>query len=171
MLFFYLRDYLSKEKHQLKENNIRINFIGRRDRLNKSLLREIEETERITKDNTDFILNIALDYGGRWDIVNAAKMLSKEVLKGDVNLDNIDEKNFQKYLSLADLPEPDLLIRTSGELRISNFLLWQSAYSEFYFPSCLWPDFDRREFKKAIEEYSRRERRFGSIKKQNLTKR
>ncbi|HIE35852.1 MAG TPA: di-trans,poly-cis-decaprenylcistransferase, partial [Candidatus Omnitrophica bacterium] len=117
----------------------------------------------LTKNNKSFIFNIALDYGGRWDIVEAARKMLLDIKKKKV--EKIDEENFKSYLSLGNLPDPDLLIRTSGEQRISNFLLWNLAYTEFYFPKVWWPDFDKEELRKAMEVYSQRERRFGRISK------
>ncbi len=162
-LFSYLEDFLIKRREELNKENIRVNFIGRRDRIRESLLKKMKEVEELTKSNQDLILNIAIDYGGRWDIINAVSNLIKDMNKGILETPQIDEKLFQEYLCLKDLPYPDLLIRTSGEQRISNFLLWQIAYTEFYFSPVFWPDFDKREFEKAIEEYSKRERRFGRI--------
>lgn len=164
MLFSYLDDFLSKNKHKFNEERIRINFIGRRDRLKHSLVKSIEEVEELTRDNTDFVLNLAVDYGGRWDILNAVRNLIKDILGGQKKHEEINEDTFKKYLSLFEFPGPDLLIRTSGEIRISNFLLWDIAYTELYFTPCLWPDFTKEELKKAIDEYNRRERRFGRVK-------
>ena len=111
------------------------------------------------------IVNIALDYGGRWEIVEATRRLVRDVVEKRVEVTQIDEKLWREYLYL-NVSDPDLLIRTSGEMRISNFLLWQLAYTELYFPEVLWPDFDEEEFRKAIEEYGRRERRFGKVKEE-----
>lgn len=163
MLFSYLKTFLIKKRDKLKKKNIYIRFIGRRDRFKKSLLKEIERQEAVVLDNDPFILNMALDYGGRWDIVQAARNFSNDAAKGKINVDTAGEEDFSRYLCLADSGNPDLLIRTSGEMRISNFLLWQLAYAEFYFTPCLWPDFDEEEFDKALAEYGRRNRRFGRI--------
>jgi undecaprenyl diphosphate synthase len=119
--------------------------------------------ERQTQDNKEFTLNIALDYGGRWDIVEASKKIVKDCHDKKISEVDINETNFTNYLSLADQPDPELLIRTSGEERISNFLLWNLAYSEFYFPKIFWPEFNAQELKKAIEIYSKRQRRFGKV--------
>ncbi len=162
-LFFYLKTFILKKSKKLNKDGVRVNFIGRRDRLGKSLLNMMEELEDLTKNNRAFIINIALDYGGRWDILHGAKRLARDALDKKINLEDIEEKDFSRYLFLNGMPYPDLLIRTSGELRISNFLLWQLAYAEFYFPACFWPDFDREELKKAIKYYSQKERRFGKI--------
>lgn len=163
MLFSYLKDFLSKNKNKFNKNRIRINFIGRRDRLDSSLIKLMKEVEEFTRYNTDFVLNLAIDYGGRWDILNAVQNLIKDILTQHKTLQDIDEDILKKYLSLSEFSNPDLLIRTSGELRISNFLLWDIAYSELYFTPCLWPDFTKEELKKAIDEYARRERRFGKV--------
>ena len=116
----------------------------------------------MTMNNNSFALNIALDYGGRWDIVRAAKKMAADAVNKRINLARVDERSFSKYMCLSTCPEPDFLIRTSGELRISNFLLWQLAYAELYFVDIFWPEFDEKILKAAIEEYSRRKQRFGS---------
>jgi len=163
-LFSYLKRFLKKKKESLLQEKIRVNFIGRRDRLSKELLEEMKNIEKLTCKNDALIVNLAIDYGGRWDILNAAKRIWKEAKRKKINLEKIEEEEFGKYLALGEFPYPDILIRTSGEKRISNFLLWQSAYTEFYFPEVLWPDFDKKELEKAVEEYERRERRFGGLK-------
>jgi undecaprenyl diphosphate synthase len=162
-LFSYLNNFLDNYKKELMKEDIKLNIIGRRDRIKKTIIKKIEEVENLTKNNKSFIFNIALDYGGRWDIVEAARKMLLDIKKRKV--EKIDEENFKSYLSLGNLPDPDLLIRTSGEQRISNFLLWNLAYTEFYFPKVWWPDFDKEELRKAIEVYSQRERRFGRISK------
>ncbi|OQX81899.1 MAG: di-trans,poly-cis-decaprenylcistransferase [Candidatus Omnitrophica bacterium 4484_70.1] len=164
-LFSYLRNFLRKEREKLVKDGIRLRVIGRRDRIGKVLLKEIDEVEEVTKNNSDLIVNIALDYGGRWEIVEAIRRLVRDVVEKRVEVTQIDEKLWREYLYL-NVSDPDLLIRTSGEMRISNFLLWQLAYTELYFPEVLWPDFDEEEFRKAIEEYGRRERRFGKVKEE-----
>jgi undecaprenyl diphosphate synthase len=145
------------------QNNIRFKVIGRRDRIDKNIIAQIEDLERLTEKNSSLTLNIALDYGGRWDILRAASQLAEDYKNQLITAQQIGEESFKKYLSLSGQPEPELLIRTSGEERISNFLLWDLAYSELYFPQLYWPDFDGKELKKAIENYSQRERRFGKI--------
>ena len=164
-LFSYLRNFLRREREKLVKDGIRLRVIGRRDRIDKVLLKEIGEVEEVTKNNSDLIVNIALDYGGRWEIVEAIRRLVRDVVERRVEIAQIDEKLWRKYLYL-NVSDPDLLIRTSGEMRISNFLLWQLAYTELYFPEVLWPDFDEEEFRKAIEEYGRRERRVGKVKEE-----
>ena len=161
-LFF---SYLQKESVELKKRGIRLKVIGRRDRFSDKLLKAIEEAES-TACEGDRILNIAADYGGQWDILEAAKTLVNEVSSGRLSIDEIDESCFESHLSTAGLPSPDLLIRTSGELRISNYLLWQAAYSELYFTPVLWPDFDGGELDKAVEDFYSRQRRFGKTAEQ-----
>ena len=148
MLFSYLKTILVKKKKLFHEQKTQVRFIGRRDRLPPSLLNLIEEIERFTGNNKDFLLNVALDYGGKWDIMQAAVKMGRDVLRGKSSPDEFNESAFEQYLALSDVGYPDLLIRTSGELRISNFLLWQLAYSELYFTPCLWPDFDKKELRK-----------------------
>jgi len=162
-LFTYLKDFLTNYKSELIKENIRLNIIGRRDRLSEDTLMKIEEIEGATRDNDSFIFNIAIDYGGRWDIAAAAKKIAGDYKNGKIAEGEINEDAFSKYLALGDMPDPELLIRTSGEERISNFLLWNLAYAELYFPKIYWPDFNEKELEKAIEVYSLRNRRFGKI--------
>jgi len=162
-LFSYLDDFLDTYQKELMKEGIKLNVIGRRDRINKPVLKKIEKLELSTKKNKDFIFNIALDYGGKWDIVNAAKKIITDYQQKKIILGDINEKLFSAYLSLGDIPDPDLLIRTSGDQRISNFLIWNLAYSELYFAPTLWPDFDKKHLLRAIEDYSQRDRRFGRI--------
>jgi undecaprenyl diphosphate synthase len=162
-LFLYLKDYLAKNRETFNREKIRVNFIGRRDRLPEDLLKEIDAVECLTRIHADFILNVALDYGGRWDIVEATKKIIRDLHANNNNPDVISEEHIRERLSLSHVPYPDLLIRTSGEHRISNFLLWDLAYAELYFTRCLWPDFNKREFKKALNKYTKRERRYGSL--------
>ena len=162
-LFSYLHDFLDNYKKEFMKNGIRLKVIGRRDRINGQIIRKIEKLEKLTSKNNKFFFNIALDYGGRWDIVNSAKNIALDYKNGKITKESIDENMFNNYLELADISDPDLLIRTSGEQRISNFLLWNLAYSEVYFTSVLWPDFDKDNLYKAVEIYQKRERRFGEI--------
>ncbi len=157
---------LSTETEKLHQNNIQIRFIGDRKAFSVELQNEMRQAERMTKDNEGLTLVIAVNYSGRWDIANAALKYSKEILTNDAELTKVDEEGFSAYLAMADLPEPDLLIRTSGEIRISNFLLWQIAYAELYFTDVLWPDFDTQELDKAIIEFASRKRRFGLTNEQ-----
>jgi undecaprenyl diphosphate synthase len=152
---------LQRYTDELHEQGLRIRFIGNRADFPEKLQRQIDQAEEHTSANVGMTLNIAANYGGQWDIVNAARALATRVLEGDIDVEQIDEQRFAAQLSLADIPDPDLFIRTGGEQRISNFLLWQLAYTEFYLCDCLWPDFDAREMQKALDEYGRRQRRYG----------
>lgn len=153
--------YLNSEVKKLHEDNVRLHFIGRRDRLNNGLQKKIAESEQLTASNTASHLVIAVDYGGQWDIANAARELALQVAKGELKPEQIDEALFDRYTALANLPKPDLLIRTAGEQRISNFLLWQCAYTEFYFTDAFWPDFGELEMQRALQVFAQRDRRFG----------
>jgi len=151
---------------ELHSQQIRIRFIGDRSPFSAELQARIGETEAETAENRKMTLNIAANYGGRWDIANAAKSLARRVRDGELDPETIDETVFAGELSLADCPPLDLFIRTGGEKRISNFLLWQLAYTEFYFCDVLWPDFSITEMRAALEEYSRRQRRYGKTGEQ-----
>ncbi|MBT3991380.1 MAG: isoprenyl transferase [Rhodospirillaceae bacterium] len=157
-----LRRYLRSEIAELHQNGVRLRVIGERADLSKDIVDLIEDCEARTAGNTTLDLIIALSYGGRSEIVNAAKTLAEKSVAGDISPDDIDEALLEKNLDTSDIPDPDLLIRTSGEQRISNFLLWQLAYAEFVFLDTLWPDFKEPEFVSAISEFSRRERRYGA---------
>ena len=152
---------LQRYTDELHEKGLRIRFIGNRDRFADKLREQIEQTELKMMDNRGMTLNIAANYGGHWDIVNAARNLATRVQDGEISIEEIDDQQFASGLALGDVPSPDLFIRTGGEQRISNFLLWQLAYTEFYFCDCLWPDFDKREMQLALDEFHRRQRRFG----------
>jgi undecaprenyl diphosphate synthase len=159
--------------HSLKENTdelnkkgVRIRFIGDRSQFSEGLQRQIAESEVLTLENRRMTLNVAANYGGQWDIVNAMKNLLKKVTDGNVTPDQINVALIENELSLADSPDPDLFIRTGGERRISNFLLWQLAYTEFYFCDVLWPDFTEQEMQLALDEYSLRQRRYGKTGEQ-----
>jgi undecaprenyl diphosphate synthase len=158
--------YLKKEAPRLHENNIRLRVIGRRDRFTDKLRQQIVQAEQMTVSNNGRTLVIAADYGGKWDIAEAAKSLAKEVADGRLSADDIDEQRLAERMSLSDQVAPDLLIRTGGEMRISNYLLWQCAYSEFYFTETYWPDFGEHELQQAISEYAGRQRRFGKTSEQ-----
>jgi undecaprenyl diphosphate synthase len=151
-------NFLNENKEKLNKENIKINLIGRRDRINANLLQKINEAEEETKNNNGINFIIAFDYGSHDEIVRAVNKII------DDKLTTVDEETFARYLDTASIPSVDLLIRTSNQIRISNFLLWQIAYSELYFTNTLWPDFNKREFNKALIEYQKRERRFGGIK-------
>ncbi len=153
----------NKKMKKIKDNGIKVIFSGRREPLRKDVLASMDKIVEETKDNKRGILNICLNYGGQEEIVDATKKIVELVNNGELNIDDVDKNNFYKYL-YNDLPPLDLLIRTSGEYRLSNFMPYQSTYSEFYFTDTLFPDFDNREFDKAIESYNKRDRRFGNAK-------
>lgn len=161
LLMSLFHSYLRKEAVRMREEGVRLRVVGRRDRFSARLQRAIAEAEEITRECSRGNLVIAADYGGRWDIVNAARTLAEEVAAGTRAPESVTEQVLSGYLQLADLPPVDLLIRSSGEQRISNFILWQAAYSEFYFTDTLWPDFGERELDAAIAAYCRRDRRYG----------
>ena len=150
-----------KDKFYLKEN-IKVVFSGRKEPLRQDVLEAMDKIVSDTKDNTKGILNICLNYGSRSEIIDATKKIVNDIENGKLTIDEISEEMYHKYL-YQDLPDVDLMIRTSGELRLSNFLLWQNSYAEFYFPKTYFPDFTKEEFDKAIVEYTSRDRRFGSI--------
>lgn len=154
------RTYLSKESPRLKEEGIRLRVIGGRERFSAKVLSAIDKAESLTAEGTTDLV-IAADYGGKWDITNACRELARKVEQGELEAADIDEDAINNFLSLSDLPPPDLLIRTGGEYRISNFLLWQTAYAELYFSEKLWPDFSEEDLHEAIAEFNRRQRRFG----------
>lgn len=156
-----LRHYLDTGFKELQENNARIVFIGERQMLAADILEKMAKIEADTAQNNAVTLCVALSYGGRQEITAAARELAKEVQQGTLKPEEIDMEKFASKLYTVDMPEPDLMIRTSGEERISNYLLWQLAYTEFYFSPTLWPDFSKEELKKIIEEYLTRERRYG----------
>lgn len=158
-----LTEYLRKELHSLKENNIRFRMLGRSEELHISVLEQIRKAELSTFQNTGLQLNIALNYGGRAEILDAVKKVVLEVAAGRVKPGDINEELFQQNLYNNSLPDPDLLIRTSGEMRISNFLLWQIAYAEMHVTETLWPDFGERDLLTAIINYQKRDRRYGRI--------
>lgn len=157
---------LTKEVKRLHKNNIRFQVIGDLSRFSDKLQKSITKSEQLTANNTGLVLSVAANYGGRWDITNAAKNLASQVLNNDISIDDINEESLNKHTCLAQLPRLDLLIRTGGDYRISNFLLWQAAYAEFYFTDVLWPDFNESEFAQAIDVFDQRERRFGKTGEQ-----
>lgn len=152
---------LNNEAKRLNKNGVRLQVIGDVDAFDKKLVGKIRKAEAMTAGNDELVLNIAANYGGRWDIVNAAKSLANDVAEGKLAADDIDEALFNRQTSTASLPELDLMIRTGGEHRISNFLLWQCAYAELYFTDVLWPDFNEDVFQQAVDDYNVRQRRFG----------
>jgi undecaprenyl diphosphate synthase len=152
---------LSRETRELHENSVRIRFIGDLAAFSPEMQQKIANAVSLTTENTAMTLNVAANYGGRWDIVDAARKAAQAVANGSIALEDIDEEYFSRQASLGDSSDPDLFIRTGGEMRVSNFLLWQSAYTEFYFTPVLWPDFSPRVFDEAIKTYQSRERRYG----------
>jgi undecaprenyl diphosphate synthase len=157
-----LRHYLRGEIAELHRNGVRLRVIGELGRLDPDILEMIERAEAMTRDNARITVTIALSYGGRAEIVAAVRAIAERVQSGSLAAAAIDEDCFARYLFTTGLPDPDLLIRTSGEQRISNFLLWQSAYSEFVFTKTLWPDFSKHDLEEAIEEFCGRDRRYGA---------
>ena len=160
-LLALLSRYLRTEVKQLHEDNVRLRFIGERTRFSERLQRLMTHAENTTAGNTAATVIIAVDYGGQWDIARAARKLAERCVSGDLNPEDVTPETLQSMLSLADVPPPELFIRTGGDARISNFLLWDFAYTELYFTSVLWQDFGELEFLRALSDYSRRERRFG----------
>ena len=159
------RRYIAKETRALAELGARVRFIGDRERLDAKLVKLMEELEKATAGNTKVNLTIALNYGARDEVSRATKLLAEDVARGLLDPANVDEETLSRYLDTRVLPDPDLVIRTSGEARISNFLLWQSAYAEYEFIDTLWPDFSREEFASLCASYGERDRRFGGVKK------
>ncbi len=157
---------LQQQIDALHANGIHVNFIGDRSAFPEKLVTMIEQAEALTRANTQLNLNIAANYGGRWDILQACKKILADMQTKQDNRTELDEATLEQYISLGSLPAPDLFIRTGGERRISNYLLWQLAYTELYFTDCLWPDFDSTEFEKALDWFAGRERRFGRISEQ-----
>jgi undecaprenyl diphosphate synthase len=162
---------LDKEVAELHANGICIRFVGDETALSPAIQTKMSRAETLTAANKQMLLNVAINYGGRWDIAQAARQLVESAVKGQLSATDVDEDRFAQFLALAGSPDPDLFIRTGGEMRISNFLLWQSAYTEFYFTPVLWPDFDGQILDQAIADFQSRERRFGQTGKQvrNIT--
>ncbi|WNC74278.1 polyprenyl diphosphate synthase [Thalassotalea psychrophila] len=157
---------LTREVKKLHKNNIRFQMIGDKSRFSKKLQQKIVDAEQLTKNNDALVLSVAANYGGRWDISQATQKIAQLAVNGDINVADIDEHMLNQYINLSHLPDLDLLIRTGGDYRISNFLLWQAAYSEFFFTDMLWPDFNKEAFKDALASFSNRERRFGKTGEQ-----
>lgn len=160
-LMFILKAHLDSFNKKKQKNNIKINVIGDMSELSKSIQDSIFKAKERTKNNKGLVLNVALNYGGRPEIIKAVKNIAKKIKDGKLEIEDINEKLISNNLYTAKQPDPDLLIRPSGEMRLSNFLIWQSTYSELYFPEKYWPEFKKEELIKAIEEYQRRNRRFG----------
>lgn len=161
-----LSDYLEDSLSRATKNNMCVKVIGDKTALSIDLQNKIEKLETVTKDNTGLHFTIALNYGSRDEIVRAIKKVAADVKNEKLGVEDITEQVYSNYLDTKGIPDPDLLIRTSGEKRLSNYLLWQLAYTEFYFTDCLWPDFDKKELLKAIVEYTKRDRRFGKVSQQ-----
>jgi undecaprenyl diphosphate synthase len=156
-----LKDFLRSELSEMMENDIRLNAVGQIGRFPEDVLKVLQEVMDTTRENSGMLLNLALSYGGRDEIVTAAGRIAAEVRAGNLEAKEITEEVFANYLYTQGMPDPDLLIRTSGEMRISNFLLWQIAYAEIYVTKTLWPDFRREELFQILHDYEKRERRFG----------
>jgi undecaprenyl diphosphate synthase len=162
-LMAILGRFLSSERKEMMENDIRLNAIGQIDRLPDFVRKVLEETMQATARNRSMTLNLALSYGARNEIVRMVRAIAEKTISGDIAPEAITEQLVSDHLYTADFPDPDLLIRTSGEMRISNFLLWQIAYSEIYVTKTLWPDFSKEEYLKILKEYQQRDRRFGKV--------
>ncbi len=160
---------LQSEGKKLHEKNIQLRVIGDRTRLDELLCQKIAEVERLTRDNTGLKVLLATNYGGQWDITQAVQKIARAVEAGEIASQAVDAALIQQHLSFSDLPDPDLFIRPSGERRISNFILWQLAYTELYFPDVLWPDFNKEELNKACAFFAERERRFGQTSEQLMS--
>ena len=158
-----LRTYMRTSLQKCAKNNVRIRVLGDRSKLDEDLIEAIDDLERDTKNNTGLQFLIAINYGGRDDIRRGVMKIAEKVRSGELDPASITEKTVSENLDTADIPDPDLLIRTSGELRISNFLIWQCAYTEYYFTDVLWPDFNKEELQKAVDAYMHRERRMGGL--------
>jgi len=161
LMALFLAVLKRNEVEQFHAKNVRIQFIGRRDSFSDKLLKNMAQVEDLTRSNNGLIVTVAADYGGRWDIAQAAASLAGDAAAGKIQAEQIDVEMMQERICLGQLPEPDLCIRTGGERRISNFLLWQFAYTELYFTDCFWPDFNEQQFQLALEDFASRQRRFG----------
>lgn len=156
--------YMVDKLQKVGQKNMKIRFIGERSRLDKAMIEKIENLEESTKDNTGLNFTVALNYGSRDEMVRAMRKMAAEIKEGKLEPEDITEEKYNTYLDTAELPDLDLLIRTSGEQRLSNYLLWQLAYTEFYFTDVMWPDFNKEELAKAVEWYANRDRRYGKVK-------
>jgi len=161
LLMTLFEDSITTNSEELHSNNVKVKFIGNLSKFDKQLIDKISELELLTKDNTGLLLNFAINYGGKWDIINAFNKYISSIDASEKNME-ININDIEKYLSLKG-NYPDLLIRTGGEHRLSNFMLWQHAYTELYFTDCLWPDFDEKEFDKAIKFFQKTQRKFGGL--------
>jgi undecaprenyl diphosphate synthase len=154
---------VTKETPELIEQGVQVRFIGRRDRFSDEVRERLQHIENSTKEGNKLTLVLAFDYSSRDELVRAMQRLAEKCQKGELKAEDIDDKTISAHLDTADMPDPDLVIRTSGECRLSNFMLWQASYAEMYFPQTMWPDFREEAFAKALEEYSQRERRYGVL--------
>lgn len=168
-LFGLLKLFIQRDIAELHRNHVKVVVIGQRNGLPKDILKLLEYAEDLTANNQKQTLVIAFNYSGRDEIARAARKLAQQVKLGNIDESEITPEEIAHYLDTAGIPDPDLIIRTSGEKRLSNFLLWQAAYSEFVFAECLWPDFSKAEFENALQEYSSRSRRFGGLMKENAS--
>lgn len=157
-------NYMVEKLEKVGQKNMKISFIGERSKLDPGMIQKIQDLEESTKDNTGLKFTVALNYGSRDEMVRAMRRMAQDVKEGKKEVSEITEESFAEYLDTAGLPDPDLLIRTSGEQRLSNYLLWQLAYTEFYFTDVMWPDFSKEELEKAVAWYSDRDRRYGKVK-------
>lgn len=162
LMALFLTVLKRKEINQLHKRNVRLQFIGNRSSFSEKLQKNMNEVEELTRNNTGMTVIVAADYGGRWDIANAVSSIVDKVSTGELSKEAIDAELVHQYTSISDYPDPDLCIRTGGEHRISNFLLWQFAYTELYFTDCFWPDFDDAQFQLALDDFAKRQRRYGS---------
>lgn len=166
LMALFLNVLQKNEVAKLHKQNIKLRFIGSREHFNEKLLTLMDAAEKLTAANTGMTVVVAADYGGHWDITNAARQIARKVADGKLSPEDIDDDIVQQHIAIGDLPMPDLCIRTGGEQRVSNFLLWQFAYSEFYFTETFWPDFGEKEFDRALADYAGRQRRFGKVSDQ-----
>jgi len=158
-----LLQFLASQRQKMLREGVRLRVIGDSSRLSQSIQDALADAEKVTAAGKTLTLVLALSYGGRDEIMRAAKQVAREAVAGSLDIDQLDNHSFSRFLDTGDIPEPDLLIRTSGEVRISNFLLWQAAYAELYFTDVLWPDFNAEELEKALDAYLCRKRRFGLV--------
>jgi undecaprenyl diphosphate synthase len=169
LMALFLTVLKRKEINQLHKENVRLLFIGNRSSFSQKLQKNMREVEELTRNNTGMTLIVAADYGGRWDIANAMTSIVAKAASGELSADAIDIELVRQHTSTSDYPDPDLCIRTGGEHRISNFLLWQFAYTELYFTDCYWPDFGDAQFQLALDDFAKRQRRYGSHDEQETT--
>ena len=168
-LFSLLRLFIRRDLAELHENNVRVRVIGSRQGLPSDVLNLLVEAENLTRDNDAQVLVIAFNYGSRDEIATAAKLIAEKVVRGEISSEDIDTDTIGAHLHTVDIPDPDLIIRTSGEKRLSNFLMWQAAYSELIFVDCLWPEFDKTFFNNCLIEYGNRTRKFGGLAKESVS--